>query len=410
RGFFDQWVFRGGHPELEVAVAWDQDRRVATVTIDQKQKVDDDNPAYRFDVEVGFVTGDPVIARDAGPCPMETERRMRVTIERAHETITIPMDAEPKLVRFDPGAFILSDVTYKFGAQRAAAVLLGDSSIVARIRAARELARDGSATAFEALQRAFASEPFWGVLAQAASALGNSRSPRARDILLQTLAHDHPKVRRAAAAALGNFRDREVATALLGVATGDASYFVRAAALESAGKTRDERAFDVLVAASRERTWNGTVEAGAVRGLSELAQERALEPILAATAPERDEGVRRAAATALSRLGQLVEEARSNVVDAIDRLTDDSAYLVQLAAVAAAENLGDARLLPALERISSSATDARTRRDAMEAIVRVRENAKVPSQVATMRNDIDGLREEQRKLQEKIEALTRTSA
>jgi aminopeptidase N len=105
-----------------------------------------------------------------------------------------------------------------------------------------------------------------------------------------------------------------------------------------------------------------------------------------------------------------VESARTGVVDALGRLVDDSAYLVQLAAVAATETLGDSRLLPSLERISSSATDARTRRDAMEAIVRVRENAKVPSQVAAMRNDIDGLREEQRRLQEKIEALSRASA
>jgi hypothetical protein len=83
---------------------------------------------------------------------------------------------------------------------------------------------------------------------------------------------------------------------------------------------------------------------------------------------------------------------------------------VQLAAVAAAETLGDSRLLSSLDRISSSATDARTRRDAMEAIVRIRENAKVPSQVTALRFDIDGLREEQRKLQEKIEALARPSA
>jgi aminopeptidase N len=410
RAFFDQWVFRGGHPELEVALAWDDEHRIATVTIDQKQKVDESNPAYRFDVELGFVTGKPAIARDAGPCPVESERRLRVSVERAHETITVPLESEPTLVRFDPGAFILADVTYKFGVRAAAAVLLADPSVVSRIRAARELARDGSAMAVGALRQAFSSEPFWGVLVQVASAIGATRAPWAHDILMRALAHKDPKVRRAVAAALGNFREADVASGLLDSGMSDASYFVRAAALESAGKTRDPRAFDVLISASRERTWNGTVEAGAVRGLAELADARALAPILSATAPQGDEGVRRAAAAALARLGELVESTRRAVVDALEQLFDDPAYLVQLAAVAAAETLGDSRLLSTLDRISSSATDARTRRDAMEAIVRIRENAKVPSQVTALRSDIDGLREEQRKLQEKIEALARPSA
>jgi len=48
------------------------------------------------------------------------------------------------------------------------------------------------------------------------------------------------------------------------------------------------------------------------------------------------------------------------------------------------------------------------RRDAAEAAIRIREGVKVPAQVTAMRTDIDGLREEQRKLQEKIEALSRT--
>jgi prefoldin subunit 5 len=40
--------------------------------------------------------------------------------------------------------------------------------------------------------------------------------------------------------------------------------------------------------------------------------------------------------------------------------------------------------------------------------MRIREGQKVPSQVSAMRSDLDLLREEQRKLQEKIEALSHT--
>jgi aminopeptidase N len=395
RAYFDQWVFRGGHPVLEVSSEWDADRKTATVTIDQKQSVDAEHPAYRFGVDLVFV------AKGGA------ERTVRAEIERAHETVVVHLDAEPSYIRFDPGAHLLAQVTYRFGPSASAGILLGDPDVTAKIRAARELTKDGSATAREALAAAFAGATFWGVLAETAAALGATRAPWARELLLAHADHAHPKVRRAVVAALGSFRDAETAAALI-AASEDASYFVRAAALASLGKTRDERAFGVLSAAAQLRTWNSTVEAGAIRGLAELADPRALPILREASEPRQDEGLRRAAAGALARFGELVESARTDVVDALSILLDDEMFLVQLAAIVATETLGDARLLPMLDRLATSAFDGRSRRDAAEAAIRVREAAHVPAQVSSLRSDLDELREEQRKLQEKIEALTRS--
>jgi aminopeptidase N len=407
RDFFDQWVFRGGHPELAVRAAWDAKRGALTVTFDQKQAVDDNNPAYRFNVELGFVPSAPErIESNAGPGPLPGERRIKVAIERAHETITVPLEFEPKLVRVDPGAYVLAALTYETGVDFCKGTLQGDPDPVARIRAARALAKDGSQAAAEALRRAFASEPFWGVLDEAAAALGKTRAPWAGEILRGALGHAHPKVRRSVAAALGAFRDEQTASALLPVAKGDASYFVRAAALTSLGRTRDARAFDALCAALEEHTWNATVEAGAVRGLAELADARATEPVVAAGALGKDEGLRRAAVSALGRIGDLVDDQRTRVVSVLGERLDDAMFLIALAAIAAAESLGDARLLPTLDRLTHSAFDGRLRRDAHEATIRIREGQKVPAQVAGLRDDVDSIREEQRKLQEKIEALT----
>ena len=408
RGFFDQWVFRGGHPELEYSVAWDGSRKVATVTIDQKQQIGDDDPAYRFEVDLGFCPEIPnSLPSDRGPAPLEGERRVRVTVSRARETITIPLDAEPKLVRIDPGSFVLGSVTYALSDDFAVAALRGDPDVVARIRAARALAKSGSRTAREALAQAFARDPFYGVLAEAAAAIGSSRAPWAQAVLISAMTHSHPKVRRAVAAALGNFRHAIVADALLG-ARSDESYFVRSAALTSLGKTRDPRAFDALTAALSMRTWNGTVEAGAVRGLAELADPRAVEPVIEASKPGKDEGLRRAAAASLGRIGELLTESRTRVVDALGVLLDDPMFLVQIAAIAAGETLADARLLEPLDRLSSAAFDGRLRRDAAEAAIRIRESLKVPAQVGALRSDLDALREDQQKLREKIEAISRT--
>jgi aminopeptidase N len=332
---------------------------------------------------------------------------VRATIERKHETITVPLDFEPKLVRFGPGSFLLADVRYRLGEDLAAAALRADPDVVARIRAARELAKDGGRVAREAITAAFAQEPFWGVLAETAAAIGATRAPWARAVLITALSHEHPKVIRAAAAALGGFREADAATALIETAANHTSYFVRAAALAALGKTRDARAFNVLCAAVKATTWNGTVEAGAVLGLAELADARAMAPIVDAMRPERSEGLRRAATAALGRIGALVEEERTRVVDELEERFGDPSFMVALDAIIAAESLSDVRLLPGLDRVAQQAVDGRMRRDAMEAAIRIRAAAKIPAQVKGMREDIDELREDQRRLQEKIEALAR---
>ncbi len=395
RGFFDQWVFRGGHPEITVGVTFDAVRGCATVKIDQKQTVDDANPAYRFDVELAF----------APDLSAENERRLKVRVERAHETVTAPLPFAPKLFRFDPGAALLADVTYEFGVEFAAAALAADCDVAARIRAARELAKDGSPKAREALERAFTAQTFWGVRVHAAHALGASRAPWARQMLLTALRSEHPKVRRAAAEALGNFPQPVVAQALTGPATSDDSYFVQAAALHSLGKTRDETAFDVLADALAGSSWNGVVQAGAAHGLSELADARATPLLVKATHAGNEEGLRRAALAALGRHGELMESERSAVVEAIATCLDDPMFLVQRQAIHAAEQLADRRFLAALDRLAAGGFDGRVRRDAAEAAIRVREAQKVPAQVSILRSDLDALREEQRKIQEKIEAL-----
>lgn len=406
RGFFDRWVFGPGYPEVEYRVAWDERRKVATVTIDQRQTVDADHPASAFDFDVGFL-GEvrEKLGRDRrGPLP--GERRVRVHVERAHETVAVPLESEPKLVRIDPGASVLANATYRLGTTYAAAALEHDPDVVARIRAGRELVRDGSHEARTALARCFEQDPFWGVMDAVAPELGRTRAPWAREILLRALHHDHPKVRRAAALALGNFRDSQTAKELIARIEDDASYFVRSYACSSLGKTRDARARTLLERVVAQSTWNGIVEAGAVTGLSELADPLAVPAIIRAASPERDEGVRAAAARAMAHAAGLLEAERPALLDALEQLLDDPMLLVSIAAIDAAATTEDPRLLPALDRLTYSAADGRARRHAAEAAIRIREGRTVPAAVASLRSDLDELREQQQKLRDTLDAIS----
>jgi aminopeptidase N len=408
RRFFEQWVERAGHPELELSYRWDGERNAALVTIAQKQTIDDDRPPYVFDLDVGFVADAPKkIQADFGDGPLPGETRVRLRVERAPQTFAVPLAHEPTLVRIDPAAYILASVTSSLGTDMHAAILRSDPSPLARIRAAKALGKDGSRIAREALADALAHDPFWGVGAEVAAALGDSRAPSARETLLRNVAHPHPKVRRAIVDALGHWRDAGVATALLALRD-DPSYFVVASALEALGKTRDPRAFDALADGLATPSWNETIAAGAARGLGELADPRGLPLLVTATAPDQPEPLRRAAVGAVARLGTLVDAVRTEAVQTVERVLDDRAYLVRVAAYAAAERLEDARLLSALDRLAVTESDGRLRRDAAEAAIRIREAQEKPAELARLREELDRLRTEAQTMRERLDALDRT--
>ena len=405
RRFFAQWVERGGHPQIEASYRWDAERKTALVTVSQKQTIDDAAPAYVFDLDIGFVDG-PLgpIASNFGDGPLPGERRVRVTVDAAQRTFAVPLEREPSLVRVDPGAWTVSAWTSSLGIDVHAAIVRADPSPVARIRAAKALAKEDGRVARETLAHALGNDPFWGVAVEVAAALGDSHAPSARATLLAHTRHPHPKVRRAVADALGTWRDAEVASALLALRD-DPSYFVVAAALHALGKSRDPRAFEALVAGTSTPSWNETIAAGALRGLGALADPRALDVLLEAMQPGCPEPKRRAAVGAIAHLATLVDAVRTRTVDAVEAALVDPAYLVRVSAYAAAERLADARLLEPLERLAHSDGDGRLRRDAAEAVIRIREVEKKPAELARLRDDFAVLRDETRALRERLDTF-----
>jgi len=402
RAFFDQWVFRAGHPELRVTYSYDREARSATLRIEQRQTIDSANPPYRFELQVGFLDALPgAIERDAGPSPLPAERRHRVLVERADQTFTFDLPTAPALVRVDPDGSLLGTIAFAFDAESASAVVLSDPSPVARIRASLALAKDGSPAALVTLGRVLSDDPFWAVRAEAARALGETHASRAKELLLASCDDPHPKVRRAVAEGLGNFRSSDAADALLGLGQ-DVSYHVIEAALESLGKTRDRRAFDALVAALDLPSWHDLIAAGGARGLAELGEPRATQHIVSATSRRHSDQLRAEAARALGRAAELDDSARSVAVTRLAELVEDEAFLVQRAAVQTAEKVRDRRLLPALERVVQHSLDGRIRRAALEAAASIREGLEGSTRLSELQSELETLRADYRGLRERL--------
>jgi len=93
--FFSQWLTRSGVPSVEGAWRYDAAAKHIVVTIRQAQAAD----PYRFQMGVGVV-------QTAGTTPQVVEAQ----VTERETSITIPSDAAPASVVFDPNVALLADI------------------------------------------------------------------------------------------------------------------------------------------------------------------------------------------------------------------------------------------------------------------------------------------------------------
>jgi aminopeptidase N len=367
RRFFDQWVYRAGHPEYRVVYWWEPRARQAHVVVRQTQKTGDDVALFAMPLELEFVWGRGRRGR----------QRETVTVDRREHHFVYRLPAEPEMVRIDPDHWLLArfDVALPPACRRAQ--LARDPHPVGRIAAAQALGRLGSAEAVAWLGAALARERHWAVQGEIAAALGQIRSDGALAALVRALRSPDPRVRRPVVRALGEFRSPRLLPLFARLAREDESYFVAGEALRALGRSRDASVLPELARALGEaESWNDTVRVGAVEGLGELGTPGALATLRGRTRYGLPHPSRMAAIRTLATLGK-GDTATLRVLLARTR---DPYLRVQLAAIAALGRLGDDRSLPRLQRLSEAVdVDGRVRRLAGEALRAIRGDAERPA-------------------------------
>jgi len=401
--FFDQWVWKGGHPEFKAAYSWDAAHSAATLTLEQTQQPDGQlTSVYRVPMEVGFMT-----ARGMRVFPIE--------VTEARQTFVFPLSGEPRFVAIDPGNRVLKTLAFEPGEAMLKAQLADDPQATGRIEAAKGLAKLASPGAIEALQAALVHEAELDfVRAEVATALGSAKAAAARNALVAGAAQASSKVRRAVAAALGQFpEDLEAARVLEGMlgGEGDASYYAQAAAAEALGRTRTPAAFAVLTGVLGRPAHNDVITVGALTGLAHLRDLRAVDMLLDYTAWGRHQNARRAAIDALGVLGPLADDAtRLRIRERLDALLDDRWLRVQLSAIGALAALKDARAAPALREASARALDGRVRRNARLAVRTLTEGADKGAELRGLKDEVEQLQQENQRLKDRLTKLEAAGA
>ncbi len=413
RFLFDQYVYRGGHPDFKVAYKWDADSHLAKITVTQTQAKAGakGSQSNLFDLRIpigfGYVDGEAVKVQP-----------VTVRIHEQEQALYFPLPQKPDFISFDIGNHYTKTVKLDYPLPELKTQLKRDPDPISRIHAAAAIAQKGGIEAVRALSEALTQDRFWGVRAEVAEQLAEMKLDQAIDALLEGLLDPDPKVRRAVVTALGTVKTPNSYQALAHlVQQGDASYYVEAAAARSLGKVGAVQltgipdaatTLDLLAHVLAERAgWNEMVRSGALGGISQFkTSETALNLILQSTEPEVPSLLRLGALRALGSISTGQSKANVNrILERLEAVSREPQFRTQMTVIAALGMMEDAGAITVLRGIADHIDDGRVQRRAEEAIQKVQAAIAKDTAVTQLQKDLEELRKSNQELRSRLEEL-----
>src|ERR687885_449941 len=206
---FDQYVFRGGHPDYKVAYSWDGDSQLAKVTVTQTQAKNGNNGSSSelFDLKIPIAFGytqqeSGVRSQESGVSSNVKLKTFTLRVHEREQSFYFPLEKKPQFISFDQGNNYLKTVSLEYPIPELKAQLQSDPDPISRIYAAKALAKKGGLEAVKALSESLTSDAFWGVRTEVAKQLAQVKLDQASEAVIAGLKDEDARVRRSVVEAL----------------------------------------------------------------------------------------------------------------------------------------------------------------------------------------------------------------
>ncbi|HEX8289164.1 MAG TPA: M1 family aminopeptidase [Pyrinomonadaceae bacterium] len=283
--FFDQWLYKMGHPVFEVAQNYDSAAKKLTLNVKQTQKIDPTNEYPQAEFFRGFVD----VQID--------DRIERIWIEpKAENVYTFDAPIKPLIVDFDNESTMIKELKFNKPTDELLYQMQKDKDVLGRSWAMNQLISRWKATTIEAsekskilaaLNQTIAGDPFSAIRRDAIRAVyslqgipqdGSALNLDAAtvNVLKNSLKDEKSQVRAAAIEGLSLLRDPKNADIFLN-ALNDQSYAVIDAAAIGLARAKDARAYDALAKLAETNSWHDRIRNAGLQGLSLLGDKRAID-------------------------------------------------------------------------------------------------------------------------------------
>lgn len=364
--FFDEWLYRMGHPIFEVTQSYDDAKKKLTLNVKQTQKIDPNDEFPQVEFFQTYVD-------------IEIDNKIeRVWIKpQAENVFTFDAASKPKLVNFDYESTLIKQMTFEKSVDDLIYQMLNDKDVLGKRWAMAELEKKASVPADKArivaaLITEMEKDGFWRLRRAALSVVANLYSPdpgpgadrpaaKLDDAVLQAVIRmtkdENSLVRGDAIELLGETKDPKYADMFIS-ALDDRSYSVIDQSALALGRVKSPRAFDALAKLTTASSWHGRIENAGLRGLAELGDKRAFDPAYKlATDKTKPIAVKLAALSVVGATGKGDPRAYPLIFEKFKRALDANDFNDLVQGIQAIIRLADPRGQEAFDLMKSKFKD-----------------------------------------------------
>ena len=265
--FFDQWLYHAGCPELKISYEWQEEDKLAKVTIEQTQKQGDDDEPFYLPTKLRFWI-------DGWPSDRD------IIIDSRHHDFYFSLRAEPDVVRFDPDYTVLAKVEFNKPKKMLYAQLANKLDMIGRLRAIDALEKEDDKQTIAHLKETLNNDAFYAVRRQAAAALSHIHSDEAFTVLMEPTEQSDARVRLSVVELIGDFYRPEGVKRMQEVVENERNPEIVAVALRALGRYRDPDTYQILTHYLRSDSYRNELAEAAIAAIRKLDDPAFITPLM----------------------------------------------------------------------------------------------------------------------------------
>jgi aminopeptidase N len=368
--FFDQWIFKPGHPVLDYDWKYDDASKSVILHVKQTQDTADGTPIYHLPLTVMLIWQEGTSTEKS--TQSSQTRREALSLDQAEATWHLQAAVKPDSLLLDPDHDLLKAMQNHWADSELSAILHYAPTSVDRLEAARKLAQGmPDENKIRLLMEAVRAESDDRTAASLLGILnGLDLDAAHREILrplLREQARQKEPVRRAAALeALGKLKATSEDTALLRAAalSDTEPYGIVEAALSALGRLDTAANLDVFQHQIMAHSLRDRLASQVVDVLSRTTLDAAAPILLAATKPPHRSYVRRGAVEALETVGRDNAAVHAGLLDLLNTPQEPD---LEIAAAHALSSRKDKAAVTALRSLAAQSKDEEVQQAAKDA-------------------------------------------
>jgi len=392
--FFDQWVYHAHYPELAAVYSWDENAKLAKISLRQKQALSEDVLLFNFPLTVAFNGKSGRVEKT-------------ITVKEASEDFYFSLPEAPAGVRLDPRLEVLAKISIDIPAPMLEAQLADKDDVAGRLLAVAALRDKKDHASAAKLKNTLNHDAFYGVRVEAADALASIHSDESLEALLASLEQSDARVRNAVIAALAAFYNPAACQAEMKSLATEKNPAIQAQDIKGLANYAKPEVRDLLLPLLQSHSYRNSLADAAIAAMRVQDDISYLVPVRQALEQRRGDFTSRGFASGLDTVAFLArnEEKKDDARQFLSGFVNDKNSVIRQGAIRALGTLEDPRAMPVLQTFADAGKETPERQAAAAAMQALRAARRPADNLKELRDTVLDLQKEIRQLRQDLDTL-----